>query len=197
MDSMLAPFKQVCKNCTICHLGRNDKIFKNTKVFSNMKPSKFVIVGQNPGRTEVEKDEPFVGDSGRIFNEELKKNNTSRDDFYITNIVKCYTEDNRRPTNEEILYCNSFLRLELNIIRPMLVITLGAVAYEELMPGTKYSDNLGKIVKSSKYGVKVFPIYHPSPRNLSIQERKDKFCRDLHNLCSIIKVTKARLEGDL
>jgi len=180
-----------CSSCSICRLGsklqeRNGQKF-DPHVFSNMKPSKWVIVGQNPGYNECLEHEPFVGDAGKFFNKTLEEFGLSRDKFYITNAVHCFTPNNRKPENDEVENCIDFLRFELKILKPKLVITLGAVSFGYLCPQETYSDSLGKIVKSKVVGYPVYPIYHPSPRNMSAQNRKIKFRKDMQNLCKLIQ----------
>ena len=187
----LRPLKATCKECRMCRLGRmehehNGKSLPEPHVFSNMNPTKFMVIGQNPGYNECIKDEPFVGEAGEFFNQTIKKNGLSRDAFYITNIVKCHTPVNRIPELDEVAACAHFLAMEILTIRPKFVITLGAVAFGALCPKAAYSANLGKLVKSEKFGVSVYPIYHPSPRNMADPVRKAKFEADIKILCQLI-----------
>ena len=189
----LRPLKAACKECKMCRLGRtehthNNKPLQEQHVFSNMNPSKFVVIGQNPGYNECIQDEPFVGDAGEYFNTTVEQYGLTRNHFYITNIVKCHTPENRKPEEDEALMCESFIRMELMTLRPQLVVTLGAVAFESLCPNLIYSDSLGKIVKSNKFNVQVYPIYHPSPRNMVDPSRKNKFENDIKDLCALVKV---------
>lgn len=184
---MLTPLKQTCNSCIMCELGRKSLGF-NRHVFSNMNPSKWVIVGQNPGKNECDQDEPFVGKSGQFFNEVLEDNGINREYFYISNAVKCFTEGNEKPSQLIMDRCEPYLRMELQILRPHLVVALGSVAFGALCPKMKFTPNLGKVIKSAKFGgVKVFPIYHPSPMNTSNKDRKARFIKDLAMLCKIIK----------
>jgi DNA polymerase len=177
-------------NCSMCHLGTNTCEFKNTvfdpHVFSNMNASKWVLVGQNPGFNECLQGKPFVGDSGKVFDEEIAKHGVSRDKFYISNLVKCYTTGNSKPLAESQERCEAILRMELTIIRPILVIALGAVSFKAFCPNLNFSENMGKIVKSDKFGVKVFPIYHPSPRNTNLPDRREQFEKSIRLLCKIV-----------
>jgi len=187
----LRPLKAVCKECRMCRLGRmehehNGKPLPEPHVFSNMNPTKFMVVGQNPGFNECVKDEPFVGEAGQNFTDAISKFGLSRDAFYITNVVKCHTPDNRKPESDEADTCSAFLRMELKIIRPRFVIALGAVAFEALCPKLAFSASLGKLVKSEKFDVSVYPIYHPSPRNMTDPSRKTRFEEDIRVMCQLI-----------
>ena len=83
--------------------------------------------------------------------------------------------------------CEPFLRMELQILRPNLVVALGAVAFSVLCPKMQFTPKLGKGIDSKKFDVKVFPLYHPSPLNTSNPTRKKKFIHDLTMLCKLIK----------
>jgi len=159
-------------------------IARDPHVFSNMAySSRFIVVGQNPGWEELEKGEPFVGAAGRNFNNALKRNNMSRNDFYISNAVKCFSPNNTKPTIRQQKKCSTWLQMEINAIKPILVITLGASAFDVLCPDLKYSSSLGTIVKSIEFGIKVFPIYHPSPLNV---ENLPEFNHQIDRLCELI-----------
>lgn len=187
----LRPLKATCKECRMCRLGRmehehNGKPLVEPHVFSNMNPTKFMIVGQNPGFNECVKDEPFVGEAGDFFNRTIARFGISREAFYITNAVKCHTPENRKPDNDEFEACQSFLQIEIRTIRPKFVIALGAVAFEALCSKLAFSASLGKMVKSEKYDVNVYPVYHPSPRNMTDPGRKSRFEEDIRVICELI-----------
>jgi len=191
---MLCQLHDLCITCSMCPLGEKPCEEKDTvfdpHVFSNMKPSKWMVVGQWPKYYDCLLHEPFIGDSGKNFEYQLKVNRMSRDDFYICNLVRCHTIGNASPTFEHKKTCSPFLRMEIEILRPKLVITLGAVALSAFRPDVSIGDVVGKIIRSDIYGVKVFPIYHPSPRNLISKERSDSFKKCMRLLCKLIKQTK-------
>lgn len=187
---ILDHIKLACESCKLCPLGwkiakKNDEE-RDPHVFSNMNMSRYVVVGQNPGWNELEAKEPFVGASGKTFNQALADNGHSRDEFYVTNICKCHTEGNAKPSPEYISACESYLRLEFLALKPRIVVALGAPALELLCPGSRLSESLGTIIKSEKFGVKVFSVYHPSPMNLAVVERKEAFHRQIKVLCKLI-----------
>ena len=188
---MLRPLDNSCRACSMCELGRDygdhNQWEFDPHVFSNMKPSKWMVVGQNPGHNECIKGEPFVGESGKTFDAMVKKGGLSRDDFYITNAVKCYTKKNATPLALHKERCEPFLRMEIGLLRPKLIVTLGSVGFSIFCPELKMSDNLGKIVKSKKFDMKVYPVYHPSPRNMNAKGRREKFEKDILTLCKLIK----------
>lgn len=197
---MLTQVKRACMACSMCELGRSgatkdNNLFRDPHVFSNMNPTRFIIYGQNPGWTELEKCEPFVGQAGENFDSEIEKHGISRNDFYIANSVRCFTNSNVKPLDKHIRSCEPFLRIEINLIKPILVVALGAVAFDRLCQGVSFSDNLGKIVNSSVYEIPVFPIYHPSPLNLQDKFRRQMFNEQIELLCKIIKRIKIKIEN--
>lgn len=197
-DSILEAIKSLekcVKRCAMCKLGRDyfSDLFPegcSNKVLSNMKPSRLVIVGQNPGKNEILINEPFVGESGKFFNEQIQTLGLFRDDFYITNIVKCYTEGNTPPSEEQRSLCSHWLMIELGLMKPLLIIPLGAIATEFFLPGQRISDICGQFHKWNGY--KIFPLYHPSPTNMSNEERRQKFMSDLAKLAEFIR---SKVEG--
>jgi len=188
---MLPELKKLCDNCLLCGIGRvKARDQEDPHVLSNLNPSRYMLIAQNPGWNEVLLDSPLVGQSGQTLNEELEKNGLNRSKFYIGNVVRCFTENNRIPTKEEIQNCSSYLRFELQILKPRLVVTLGRLAFKAFCPKEDYSPNLGKIVKSRIFTTKqinIFPVYHPSGMNLTIKERRIKFEKDIKMLCALVK----------
>lgn len=188
---MLRSLRDMCKDCTICYLGRtlhthNNIHINNQHVFSNMKISKFFLIGQNPGAEECEHDEPFIGISGKNFNTEISKYDLSRDMFWISNAVKCHTPENRKPTIEEASACENYLAMEIAILKPTLIIALGAFAFSVLCPNDIFGKSLGKITHS-KFKIPVYATYHPSPRNLELPDRKKKFESDIQMMSKLVK----------
>jgi DNA polymerase len=157
-----------------------------------MTPSRIFVCGQNPGWDELKLGTPFVGASGKNFDKELAKHGVDRSQFYIINAVRCYTADNAKPPQLCVDKCKPFLMMEIGLMNPQLVVTLGAVAFECLCPGHIYSQALGNITTSTTYGVKVFAILHPSPLNLTQPDRRAAFEHQIAVLCKILKrITEA------
>jgi DNA polymerase len=193
---MLRELSNTCIACSMCELGlkgaeKADTV-RDPHVLSNMNPSKFMVVGQNPGWNELEKQQPFVGAAGNNFDTEIEKHGVCRDWFYIGNTVRCYTKDNIKPTKRHMDRCEPFLRMEIGLLKPKLVITLGAVAFAQLCPDVEYGPSLKKITKSKKFGVPVFAIYHPSPINFRDGSRRVAFQEQIKVMCELIKAIKAK-----
>ena len=198
---MLEPLHATCISCGMCSLGRKechdrDEVF-DPHVFSNMNPSRWMIVGQNPGWNEVIQGEPFVGDAGQNFNKEIRKWGLDRSEFYISNACKCYTVGNEAPTHEYTSACEPFLRMEIGLIQPILVIALGMVAFNIFCPKLQMTDSMGKIVHSDKFGVNVYAVYHPSGRNMSLAYRKKEFQDGIYDICTLIKMYRLKHHDSL
>jgi uracil-DNA glycosylase family 4 len=182
-----------CKSCVMCELGRKQAVkngvSRDPHVLSNRNPSRFVVVGQNPGWDEIGANQPFVGAAGKNFDKEIEKHGLVRNDFYITNTCKCWTNGNMRPTYKHVKQCSPFLRMELQTLMPLLVVALGSVAFNVLCPGVNFSQSLCKLTASQEYDVQVFTIYHPSPLNLN-SGRRGEFERQIRILCKIIQGLK-------
>lgn len=187
---MLEHLNSACVSCTMCELGlttvERGGVSRDPHVFSSLTMSRFMVVGQNPGYDEVVKGEPFVGAAGKNFEEEIHKHGLSRKDFYICNTIRCFTAGNTKPSDEHRERCEPYLRMEINILRPKLIITLGAVAFGQLCPDASFSDSLKKLVKS-KYGVHVYAIYHPSPLNFREASRREQFNDQVKVMCALVK----------
>lgn len=187
---MLRSLQNFCMSCRMCELGCKLLVEKDIEfdphVFSNMvHTSDFMVVGQNPGFNECQSGVPFIGAAGKNFDEELEKNGMDRNAFYITNVLKCHTLKNAKPERTHIEKCSKILDFEISIIRPTMIITLGASAFDFFCPDIKYSDGLGT-VSESKYG-KIFAVYHPSPLNVNNPSRRDEFNKQINLVCKIIK----------
>ncbi|MDP1712592.1 MAG: uracil-DNA glycosylase [Candidatus Nanopelagicaceae bacterium] len=193
---MLQCLQGVVRCCTLCELGRQNCVERNTEfdphVFSTMTISKWMVVGQNPGFNECLQHEPFVGDAGKNFNERIQRHGLTRRRFYVSNAVKCHTLGNEQPSPEQVDICSKFLQLEIAILKPTLVVTLGAVPFQAFCPALDYSSSLGKIHHSKRFDVKVFPVYHPSPRNMNDLGRRSKFYKDVETLCKLIQAFEKR-----
>lgn len=193
---MLEQVSASCTACSMCELGlkpaeKNNEL-RDPHVFSNLNPTRFMVVGQNPGWNEVKKRTPFIGAAGNNFDKAIEKHDLFRDDFYICNTVRCFTAGNSKPTLKHKRRCEPFLQIEINLIKPLLVITLGEVAFSQFCPDATYNESLKGITKSERYNVPVFAIYHPSPLNFRDSARKEAFEDQIKTMCKLIKALKKK-----
>jgi uracil-DNA glycosylase family 4 len=130
-------------------------------VFGDGNPDADVVfIGEAPGKNEDEQGLPFVGAAGRFLNEMLASIGLKRDDVYITNIVKYRPPDNRDPLPSEKTEFLPYLRSQLEVIKPKLVVTLGRHSMDSLLPGLQISKCHGQ---PKRYRGQVFmPLFHPA-----------------------------------
>lgn len=122
--------------------------------------SDIVFIGEAPGKNEDEQGIPFVGAAGRFLNEMLNMIGLKREDIYITNIVKYRPPENRDPLPEEKEAFLPFLKKQLTVIKPKLIVFLGRHSMEVFLPGLKISDVHGQ---PKRYEGQVYlPLYHPA-----------------------------------
>ena len=119
-----------------------------------------MFVGEAPGKNEDLQGEPFVGAAGKFLNEMLASIGLERKDIYITNIVKYRPPDNRDPTPEEISEFVPYLKRQIAVIRPKLVIFLGRHSMSVFLPELRISQAHGKPVR--KGGQVFLPLFHPA-----------------------------------
>ena len=130
-------------------------------VFGDGNPdAEIVFIGEAPGKNEDEQGLPFVGAAGRFLEEMLNGIGLKRSDVYITNIVKYRPPDNRDPYPDEKAAFLPYLRSQLEVIKPKLVVTLGRHSMDSLLPGLQISKVHGqpKRYKSQVY----LPLFHPA-----------------------------------
>jgi DNA polymerase len=165
----LAKLKQQCFSCKKCLIACGDARVSSPHVFGCGNVSaRIVVVGQNPGYNETIIKKPFVGDAGKNFDQFLQSIlGIERKYIYITNTIKCYTPGNRPPTDQEIAACKDFLKQEIEIIQPQIVITLGNYALQYFTKHGGITKRHGEVERSEEFSVDIFPMYHPSPLNMN------------------------------
>jgi uracil-DNA glycosylase len=120
-----------------------------------------MIVGEAPGQNEDLQGEPFVGAAGKLLDQLLRGIGLSRQDVFITNILKCRPPGNRDPQLDEVEACSPFLEEQLRLIRPEVVLVLGRHALTRLLPGQESITRVhGRVL--IKDGMTYIPVYHPA-----------------------------------
>ncbi len=158
-EGLLRDLYEGLVDCRLCGLseGRTNIVFG-----SGASDADLVLVGEAPGYNEDLKAEPFVGAAGRFLDELLKDIlGVAREDIYIANVLKCRPPDNRDPSPVEIETCKPFLLRQIEIIKPVVVCSMGNFATKTL---TGRRDGITKLKRSviRVGGTFVFPIYHPA-----------------------------------
>ena len=145
-----------CRRCKLC-AGRTNL------VFGVGNPSaRLMFVGEGPGRDEDLQGEPFVGRAGQLLTDIIAKGmGLKREDVYIANVVKCRPPDNRNPEPDEVGSCEPFLKKQIELIRPEIIVALGKFAVQTLLqskvPITKLRGQW-----HSYHGIKLMPTFHPA-----------------------------------
>ncbi len=124
-------------------------------------PADILIVGEAPGFNEDRQGEPFVGAAGKLLDTLLARIGLSRADVYITNVLKCRPPMNRDPMPNEAEACSPYLKRQLELVQPKVVLILGRHALERLMPGQGSISRIhGSLVKRGD--IAYVPLYHPA-----------------------------------
>lgn len=121
-----------------------------------------MMIGEAPGKSESETGIPFVGQAGQLLAKMLHYCfDLTRDEVYIANIVKCRPPNNRDPEPDEIAACMGYLKQQIEIVKPKVIVTLGRVATQSLLDS---EERIGKLRgKRFEYqGIPVIPSWHPS-----------------------------------
>lgn len=124
-----------------------------------------LFIGEAPGKNEDLQGIPFVGAAGKFLEEMLGSIGLSRQDIYITNVVKYRPPDNRDPSPEEIKDCAEWLREQILLIDPVVIVTLGRHAMNHFFPEMKISETHGRAFRKTfpDIGGRIFfPLYHPA-----------------------------------
>lgn len=145
-------------DCLKCPLGATRTRF----VFGTGNPrATLMLIGEAPGADEDAQGEPFVGRAGQLLNKILEAIHFRREEVYICNILKCRPPNNRTPQAEEVEQCIPYLRKQIGLIRPKVILCLGLTAAQNLL---KTSESLGRLRGQtlSYEGTPLMVTYHPA-----------------------------------
>jgi uracil-DNA glycosylase len=145
-----------CRRCKLWP-GRTHLVFG----VGNPK-AKLMFIGEGPGRDEDLQGEPFVGRAGQLLTDIVTKGmGLKREDVYIANVVKCRPPENRNPEPDEVSSCEPFLKKQIDLVRPEIIVALGKFAVQTLlqskMPITRLRGNW-----QTYHGIKLMPTFHPA-----------------------------------
>ena len=163
--------KNACLNCTQCALCET----RTNVVFGDGNPNAEVLfIGEGPGEQEDLQGKPFVGAAGHLLDDMLSIIDLSRDNCYIGNIVKCRPPRNRDPLETEQDACIVYLRNQVALIQPKIIVCLGRVAAKRLIdPEYRITRQHGTWVQ--KGGIWMTAIYHPSALLRDVSKRPETF----------------------
>lgn len=159
---------QDCRNCSLCQTRHN-------VVFGvGNSDSKLLLVGEGPGEQEDLQGFPFVGPAGMLLDDMLSIIDVNRRSCYIANIVKCRPPRNRDPLETEQDACIAYLRNQVALIRPKIIVCLGRIAAKRLLdPDYRITRQHGQWVQ--KNGIWMTAVYHPSALLRDVSKRPETF----------------------
>ncbi|HSJ36155.1 MAG TPA: uracil-DNA glycosylase [Acidimicrobiia bacterium] len=155
----LQQLRVTAESCTMCRLSQT----RTQVVFGVGEPdSQLMFVGEAPGRNEDLQGVPFVGRAGRLLDGLLDEVGIPRDTVYIANVLKCRPPNNRDPQPDEIDACKGYLRQQIRLIRPSVVVTLGNFATKLLLNTTTGITRLRGQAFPWWLGATLIPTFHPA-----------------------------------
>ena len=184
MEKKIEQIKQEVIKCIKCELSETRTNSVPGK--GNFK-SDVIFVGEAPGKNEDEKGEPFIGIAGKKLSSALENAGVSRDDIYITNIVKCRPPSNRVPKTNERETCQEYLKQEISIIKPKLICILGNTVFNSILGGSEIMKYRGKIAQKNEQ--LYFITIHPAA-TIYNQKLVDVFKEDIKKLFKITRELK-------
>jgi uracil-DNA glycosylase len=178
----LAQAVAACRACRLCE-GRHNTVFG----VGDLHPD-WLIVGEAPGEQEDLQGEPFVGQAGKLLDNMLRAVGLERGrKVYIANVLKCRPPGNRNPEPEEVAQCEPFLRRQVELLQPKIVIAMGRFAVQSLL-GT--SDPIGKLRgRVHRYqGLPLVVTYHPAYLLRNLPEKGKAWA----DLCLALEAMRAQ-----
>ncbi len=166
----LDELEQIVAACTLCGLHET----RTQTVFGvGAQNADWLIIGEAPGADEDRKGEPFVGRAGQLLNNMLRAIGLAREEVYIANILKCRPPRNRDPQANEINCCRPYLRRQIDLIQPKIILAMGRVAAQSLL---ETDAPIGRM-RGQRYiyedtGIPVVATYHPAYLLRSPQQKR-------------------------
>lgn len=160
-----------CKKCKLC-MDRTNIVFG-----TGNKNADIMFIGEGPGADEDRLGEPFVGKAGQLMDKAFKALGIDRQDVYITNIVKCRPPQNRVPEQEEAQACLNYLRNQVMLVKPNIIVLLGSTALKNIL-GEEYGITAARGKWVEKKGILYMPTWHPAAL-LRDETKKIDFWKDI------------------
>jgi len=157
-DSSFSSLEQRILHCQLCPLSRTRTIAVPGE---GNREAELMFVGEGPGYEEDIQGRPFVGRAGQLLTKIIQAMKFSREEVYITNVVKCRPPNNRTPQREEVETCKPYLLEQIKRIQPKVIVALGKVATDFFVPtGLAMTDLRGNFYQFEN--ILVMPTFHPS-----------------------------------
>ena len=164
------------KKCKLCQ-NRNNVVFG-----TGNKQADLMFIGEGPGADEDMQGIPFVGKAGKLMNMAFEAIGLNRDEVYIANIVKCRPPSNRNPQDDETNACLNYLRNQVILVKPKIIVLLGSVALKNIL-GKEYGITASRGKWIEKRGIWYMPTWHPAAL-LRDETKKIDFINDLQQVMS-------------
>jgi uracil-DNA glycosylase family 4 len=159
LPSSMAGLKTTVLGCHLCELA---KTRTNVVFGEGNENARVMFVGEGPGETEDKSGRPFVGKAGELLTKMIENAiGIKREETYIANIVKCRPPNNRVPAPSEVASCKPYLEKQIELIKPELIVALGATALNSLL-GQNHSIMKVRGTVMEYKGAKLIPTFHPS-----------------------------------
>lgn len=166
--------EQSIVNCNKCKLCTN----RTNIVFGvGNKEANIMMIGEGPGADEDKQGEPFVGKAGQLMNKALTGLGIKREELYIANIIKCRPPSNRVPEQDEAEACLNYLRNQVILVKPKIIVLLGSTALKNIL-GKEYSITAMRGKWIEQKGIYYMPTWHPAAL-LRDENKKIEFWNDL------------------
>ena len=163
-----------CKKCKLCQ-NRNNVVFG-----TGNRQASLMFIGEGPGADEDLQGTPFVGKAGKLMNMAFEAIGLKRAEVYIANIVKCRPPGNRNPQDDEANACLDYLRNQVILVKPKIIVLLGSVALKNIL-GKEYGITASRGKWIERKGILYMPTWHPAAL-LRDESKKIDFIRDLQEV---------------
>lgn len=160
-----------CNKCKLC------KSRQNIVFGVGNRDASIMFIGEGPGADEDRQGEPFVGRAGKLMNMAFETVGLKRKEVYIANIVKCRPPGNRNPEEDEATACLNYLRNQVILVKPKIIVLLGSVALKNIL-GKEYGITSARGKWVDKKGILYMPTWHPAAL-LRDETKKIDFIKDL------------------
>lgn len=167
----------ICRACSLCET-RTQTVFG-----VGNKHADWLLIGEAPGRDEDLQGEPFVGRAGQLLNEMIRAIGLRREQVYIANMLKCRPPNNRDPQADEVAACHGFLKRQIELIRPKLILAVGRIAAQNLLHTQQPLSRL-RGMRHELEGIPLTVVHHPAYLLRSLPE-KAKAWEDLQFALSV------------
>ncbi len=174
-----------CRKCKLCN-NRNNIVFAQGNKNANI-----MFIGEGPGADEDRIGQPFVGRAGQLMDKAFEALGINREKVYIANIVKCRPPNNRVPEPDEAEACLNYLRNQVILVKPRIVVLLGSTALKNIL-GDEYKISVARGNWVEKKNILYMPTWHPAAL-LRDDSKKIDFWKDIKKVVKTAKELEIEL----